>query len=94
MVSGIGPRAALEELDIPVLLDKPGVGQNMWDHVSISIFQEVDVETQSGLSDPVKAAQAAKDYNETHTGILTSCGADYIGRTSILSSPPLKYPRK
>ena len=30
MVSGIGPRATLETLDIPVLADLAGVGQNMW----------------------------------------------------------------
>lgn len=30
MVSGVGPRAELEKFDIPVLVDRPGVGQNMW----------------------------------------------------------------
>jgi len=79
MISGIGPKDVLAELGIDVLVDKPGVGQGSWDHVSISIFQETVVETLSGLSDPVKAFQAAEEYNKTHTGILTSNGADYIG---------------
>lgn len=30
MVSGIGPQAELEKNDINVLVDRPGVGQNMW----------------------------------------------------------------
>ncbi|MCJ1299660.1 hypothetical protein MMC08_002453 [Hypocenomyce scalaris] len=30
MVLGIGPRATLEGLDIPIIADVPGVGQNMW----------------------------------------------------------------
>lgn len=30
MVSGIGPKTTLAELDIPVLSDLPGVGQNMF----------------------------------------------------------------
>lgn len=30
MVSGIGPKATLEQLKIPVLSDRPGVGQNMF----------------------------------------------------------------
>lgn len=30
MVSGIGPRATLESLDIPIVTESEGVGQNMW----------------------------------------------------------------
>lgn len=30
MVSGIGPKETLEALDIPVIADLAGVGQNMW----------------------------------------------------------------
>ena len=30
MVSGIGPSHTLAQYDIPVLSDRPGVGQNMW----------------------------------------------------------------
>lgn len=30
MVSGVGPRNELEKHDIPVLVERPGVGQNMW----------------------------------------------------------------
>ena len=30
MVSGIGPKATLQEYGIPVIADRPGVGQNMW----------------------------------------------------------------
>lgn len=33
MLSGIGERAHLEELDIPVVMDLAGVGQNLQDHV-------------------------------------------------------------
>lgn len=36
MVSGIGPRATLEEYGIPVLADLPGVGSGMW--VSASFY--------------------------------------------------------
>ncbi len=30
MVSGIGPKATLQQHNIPVINDKPGVGQNLW----------------------------------------------------------------
>ncbi len=35
MLSGVGPAAHLKELGIPLVLDKPGVGQNLRDHPSV-----------------------------------------------------------
>uniref|UniRef100_T1J9D4 Glucose-methanol-choline oxidoreductase N-terminal domain-containing protein n=1 Tax=Strigamia maritima TaxID=126957 RepID=T1J9D4_STRMM len=35
MLSGIGPRQMLERFGIPVLVDAPGVGRNLQDHVSV-----------------------------------------------------------
>lgn len=37
MLSGIGPRDQLEPLDIPVVVDSPGVGQNMRDHPNVVV---------------------------------------------------------
>ena len=37
MLSGIGPKAQLEELGVPVLLDCPGVGQNLQDHMIVPV---------------------------------------------------------
>ncbi|XP_031838204.2 glucose dehydrogenase [FAD, quinone]-like [Nomia melanderi] len=43
MLSGIGPRKHLEELNVPVVHDSPGVGENLQDHVSIGgLFYLVD----------------------------------------------------
>jgi len=36
--SGIGPRRELEQLSIPTLIDSPGVGANLIDHVMVLIF--------------------------------------------------------
>ena len=41
MLSGVGPAAQLKELGIPVVLDKPGVGQNMRDHPSVWVDWKV-----------------------------------------------------
>jgi choline dehydrogenase len=40
--SGIGPSAALRELDIPVVADLSGVGQNLIDHPAVSIDLRYD----------------------------------------------------
>lgn len=35
--AGIGSGAHLHELQIPVVADRPGVGQNLWDHSSLAV---------------------------------------------------------
>lgn len=35
MLSGIGPQENLQQMGIPVILPKPGVGQNLQDHVAL-----------------------------------------------------------
>lgn len=37
MLSGVGPAQALSPLDIPIVADLPGVGQNLQDHLSTGI---------------------------------------------------------
>ncbi|KAE8352400.1 hypothetical protein BDV28DRAFT_3401 [Aspergillus coremiiformis] len=49
MVSGIGPANTLESYGIPVVADRPGVGQNMWDHPYISASYRVQVTTVTRL---------------------------------------------
>jgi len=41
MLSGIGPAAHLKELDIPVLLDRPGVGTNLQDRYEVGVVSEM-----------------------------------------------------
>jgi choline dehydrogenase-like flavoprotein len=42
MLSGIGPAAALKALDIPVLVDLPGVGQNLQDRYEVSVVNRMN----------------------------------------------------
>jgi choline dehydrogenase-like flavoprotein len=41
LLSGIGPAAQLQQLGIPVVLDKPGVGENLQDHLQLRLIYKV-----------------------------------------------------
>ncbi len=64
-LSGIGPGAALREMDIPVVTDLPGVGANLQDHLQLrTVFKVQGVQTmnvmyQSLLRRGLMAAQYA-----------------------------------
>jgi choline dehydrogenase len=67
MLSGIGPAAQLSQHGIPVLLDKPGVGQNLHDHLQLRMIFKV-----SGV----------KTLNETYASLIrrAGMGLDYLLR--------------
>lgn len=79
MVSGIGPKETLEAMNIPVLADLSGVGQNMWDHIAFSPAYAVDLTTHSHLASTSFAAEQTVEYIVNRTGILTNCGGDILG---------------
>jgi choline dehydrogenase-like flavoprotein len=41
LLSGVGPAAQLQGLGIPVVLDKPGVGENLQDHLQLRLIYKV-----------------------------------------------------
>jgi choline dehydrogenase len=41
MLSGVGPGAALSERGIPIVLEKPGVGENLQDHLQLRLIYQV-----------------------------------------------------
>ena len=46
LLSGVGPAAQLRDLNLPVVLDKPGVGENLQDHLQLRLIYKVSgVET-------------------------------------------------
>lgn len=53
LLSGLGPRSQLESLNIPVIQDMPGVGENLLDHPESIIIWE--------LNKPVPANQTTMD---------------------------------
>lgn len=84
MVSGIGSAKTLQSNGITVLADRPGVGQNMWDHPFFGPAYDVREVTHSNLADPAYAAQATQDYITSRTGILTNVGGDLLGERPYL----------
>jgi choline dehydrogenase len=41
LLSGIGPAAQLRSFDVPVVLDRPGVGENLQDHLQLRLIYKV-----------------------------------------------------
>lgn len=78
MVSGIGPRSTLQNFNIPVIVDLPGVGQNLQDHVLFTVTHAVNTQGLGRLKDPFYYGQAIADYNINRTGQLTNTGFDFV----------------
>jgi choline dehydrogenase len=72
-LSGIGPAAHLQRLQIPVVHDLPGVGENLQDHLQIRLqYKVTNAKTLNGVANRWlgKAAMAA-EYFLFRTGPLT-----------------------
>ncbi|KAI0884089.1 GMC oxidoreductase [Annulohypoxylon maeteangense] len=78
MVSGVGPKALLEQFNIPVVKDLPGVGQNLIDHITVPLSYQVNVVTSSSMGGAV-LDDAIAEWNNHGTGPLSNNGGDYIG---------------
>ena len=78
MVSGVGPKATLNALDIPVVANRPGVGENFQDHIYFGPSWRVNAPTISALQDPAFAAQAAREFNERAAGMYTNPVTDVL----------------
>ena len=80
MVSGIGPIAVLQSLNISVVKDLPGVGQNLWDQPWFGSSFRVNVPTASALqNDPAAYAEAIQAYTTRATGPLSISSGGIFG---------------
>ena len=77
-VSGIGPGALLQNLDIPVRHDLPGVGENLQDHLQIRMIYEVNVPTLNDeINNFVRRTLIGIRYVLTQTGPM-AMGASQV----------------
>ncbi|KFA74746.1 hypothetical protein S40288_08837 [Stachybotrys chartarum IBT 40288] len=80
MVSGVGPADLLGQLGIPVVANRPGVGQNLTDHVMFGPSYRVTTPTLGPLiEDPALIFAEIIRYYSTARGPLTSPATEYLG---------------
>jgi choline dehydrogenase len=74
LLSGLGPEKELEELDIPVVQNLPGVGKNARDHLQVIIVNlmksSFSGQFQFALDEARKAA-ASEEWTKSQTGPYT-----------------------
>ncbi|KAK7747585.1 hypothetical protein SLS62_009084 [Diatrype stigma] len=79
MVSGVGPAEALKKLNISVVADRPGVGQNLEDHVMYAPSYRVKLDTiLAETGDPAKAVPLLIQYFTKARGPLAHSGTDFV----------------
>jgi choline dehydrogenase-like flavoprotein len=72
-LSGVGPGAELQDLGIPVVLDRPGVGENLQDHLQLRLIYKVSgVKTLNEIyRSRLGRARMGLDYALLRRGPLT-----------------------
>jgi choline dehydrogenase len=73
MLSGIGPADHLDSVGVPVVLDQPGVGSNLQDHVDLFVIAEcTGPHTYDRYAKPLWSAVAGLQYLLTKKGPVAS----------------------
>src|ERR1051325_3321360 len=77
MLSGIGPRAHLEQFGIPVLVDSPGVGTNLQDRYEVGVVNRMNFPNWWVLQDAKFAAGDPQyaEWKSKREGVYTTNGA-------------------
>lgn len=79
MLSGVGPAQVLSDFAIDVVADRPGVGQNLTDHVLFGPSYEVVFDTlDKVLHDPIVLAESIATYALAADGPLTTNVAEFL----------------
>lgn len=81
-LSGVGPRAELERLGIPVVADVPGVGENLRDHAMVM----VGVVAPEGVTGSVPidiGEEAIARWRKDHTGPANNQPMNALGFVSV-----------
>ena len=70
MLSGIGPANHLTDLDIPIVQDLPGVGENLQDHLEIYLQMEcLKPISLYGVQNPISKLMIGLQWIFTSSGL-------------------------
>ena len=81
MLSGIGPQDQIQQFGIPMVHELPGVGQNLWNHLSAQVTYKV----KDGISLTTEADSVHFGLHYTSQG--SSASNDMLLRTSAVVDP-------
>jgi choline dehydrogenase len=81
MLSGLGPEEQLQQFGIPTVHPLPGVGQNLWNHLSVQLTFKV----KAGIS--LAAHADAVHFSLHYTSQGSSASNDMVLRTSPIVDP-------
>ena len=90
MLSGIGPRASLSALGIPVHVDLPGVGQGLMEHPGVKLSARVHGSTYNVETGPVAGLRHLWHYIRRREGPFASPHAQLLAH--VRSSPAAQRP--
>jgi len=90
LLSGIGPADQLRSLGIPVVVDLPGVGQNLQDHLDVAVAYHCTKPISWGTL----TAEAETAYHSSRKGPLSSNGPEaggFLTTRADLTMPDLQF---
>ena len=95
MLSGIGPADSLQGLNIPVVSDLPGVGQNLQDHLEYYMQYECKKPiTLHSVSNPLKKISTGLQWFLTRKGLAASSHLEagaFISSRADVEHPDIQY---
>lgn len=95
MLSGIGPAAQLKAVGIEPLIDLPGVGRNLQDHLQARPVYKCNSSTiNTETSNLLKQAMIAMEYAIWRTGPMTmaaSLGTAFLKTRPELATPDIQF---